>query len=147
MCPSTVVNILEMAAGDLGLRELDQRNQKKRSQKQAFIQRFMVAMFGGAALIGPMSIMTSSFTQHQSDHSVRSEISICNGLGPRCKRQCRKGCSGCYCCLCCCTCGTWGNWYDASFLELDWKIKGKAPGMYNNARDVGQDGWKSEKSF
>ena len=29
MCPSKVVNILEMAAGDLGLRKLDQRNREK----------------------------------------------------------------------------------------------------------------------
>ena len=29
MCPSKIVNILEMAAGDLGLRELDRRNREK----------------------------------------------------------------------------------------------------------------------
>ena len=37
MCPSRVANIPEMAAGDLGLRELDRRNREKISQKQAFI--------------------------------------------------------------------------------------------------------------
>ena len=58
MCPSKGVNILEMAAGNLGLRELDQRNREKRSQKQAFIQRIIMAIFGGAALIDPMLIMT-----------------------------------------------------------------------------------------
>lgn len=56
--PSEALRLLEATAGNLGFRELDQRGREERSQRQAFTQRVVMAMFGGAALIGPMLIMT-----------------------------------------------------------------------------------------
>lgn len=56
--PSRVLEVAEKTAGNLGFRELDQKGREERSQKQAFTERVVMAMFGGAALIGPMLIMT-----------------------------------------------------------------------------------------
>lgn len=44
--------------GKLGFRELDQKGREERSQRNAFTQRIVMAMFGGVALIGPMLVMT-----------------------------------------------------------------------------------------
>ena len=49
---------VEKEAGTLGFRELEQKGREQRSQRNAFTQRIVMAMFGGAALIGPMLIMT-----------------------------------------------------------------------------------------
>ena len=56
--PSLVLHSMENIVGNLGFRELDQRGRVERSQKQAFTQRVIMALSGGAALIGPMLIMT-----------------------------------------------------------------------------------------
>ncbi len=56
--PADTVRIMEKTAGELGFRELDQLGRLKRSQKNAFTERVVMAMFGGIALIGPMLIMT-----------------------------------------------------------------------------------------
>ena len=56
--PSLVLEFMEKTVGNLGFRELDQRGRVERSQKQVFTQRVAMAIFGGAALIGPMLIMT-----------------------------------------------------------------------------------------
>lgn len=55
---SVILDILSLTVGNLGFRELDQRGRELRSQKRAFTQRILMAMFGGIALIGPMLIMT-----------------------------------------------------------------------------------------
>ena len=55
---SWVLKYMEETAGNLGFRELDQKGREQRSQENAFTQRIIMAMFGGAALIGPMLIMT-----------------------------------------------------------------------------------------
>lgn len=55
---SMLVKYMEGTAGNLGFRELDQKGREQRSQENAFTQRIIMAMFGGAALIGPMLIMT-----------------------------------------------------------------------------------------
>lgn len=56
--PTNVVETMQLAAGNLGFRELDQRGRTLRAQKKAFTERVFMAMFGGVALIGPMLIMT-----------------------------------------------------------------------------------------
>ena len=58
LTPSEVLNFMERILGNLGFRELDQRGREERSQKRAFSQRIVMALFGGAAVIGPMLIMT-----------------------------------------------------------------------------------------
>ncbi len=55
---SMFMKYMEETAGDLGFRELDQKGRERRFQENAFTQRIIMAMFGGAALIGPMLIMT-----------------------------------------------------------------------------------------
>lgn len=49
---------MEKTVGNLGFRELDQKGREERSRKQAFTQRIVMALFGGAAVIGPMLVMT-----------------------------------------------------------------------------------------
>ena len=49
---------MEKTVGNLGFRELDQKGREERSRKQVFTQRIIMALFGGAAVIGPMLIMT-----------------------------------------------------------------------------------------
>lgn len=57
--PSTDLDDLaKKIAGNFGFRELDKRGRILRAQKKAFTGRILMAMFGGAALIGPMLIMT-----------------------------------------------------------------------------------------
>ena len=58
LTPSEVLNFMERILGNLGFRELDQRGREERSQKRAFSHRIVMALFGGAAVIGPMLIMT-----------------------------------------------------------------------------------------
>ena len=53
-----VLRSMENTVGNLGFRKLDQRGRIERSQKQAFTQRVVMTLFGGAALIGPMLVMT-----------------------------------------------------------------------------------------
>jgi hypothetical protein len=55
---SRYVNLLEKTTGNLGFRELDKKGRILRAQKKAFTERILMALFGGAALIGPMLIMT-----------------------------------------------------------------------------------------
>lgn len=56
--PSRMVEAVEATVGNMGLRELDQEGRVLREQKKAFAERGLMAIFGGAALIGPMLIMT-----------------------------------------------------------------------------------------
>ena len=58
MPPKDVLQLMEKTFGNLGFRELDQKGREERSQKNALIQRIIMALFGGIALIGPMLIMT-----------------------------------------------------------------------------------------
>ena len=73
---SHVGNVLEATGGDLGFRELDKKGREQRSKKQAFIQRIIMAMFGGLALIGPMLIMTL----HPSRNTSLITVSIATFL-------------------------------------------------------------------
>ena len=56
--PSEILKYMEKTVGNLGFRELDQKGREERSQKRAFTQRIVMALFGGAAVIAPMLIMT-----------------------------------------------------------------------------------------
>lgn len=56
--PSELLKYMEKTVGNLGFRELDQKGREERSRKQAFTQRIVMALFGGAAVIGPMLVMT-----------------------------------------------------------------------------------------
>ena len=56
--PQMAIEYLENNVGKLGFRELDQKGREERARKNAFTQRIIMAMYGGAALIGPMLIMT-----------------------------------------------------------------------------------------
>ena len=58
MPPSEILKYMEQTVGNVGFRELDQKGREERSQKRAFTQRIVMALFGGAAVIGPMLIMT-----------------------------------------------------------------------------------------
>ncbi|KAN0115486.1 hypothetical protein V8E51_005030 [Hyaloscypha variabilis] len=55
--PSKDVDLVEKITGNFGFRELDKRGRILRAQKKAFTGRILMALFGGAALIGPMLIM------------------------------------------------------------------------------------------
>ena len=57
LSPSRKLEYVELIAGNLGFRELDQQGRILRAQKKAFTERIIMAMFGGLALIGPMLIM------------------------------------------------------------------------------------------
>ena len=57
LSPSRKLEYVELTAGNLGFRELDQQGRILRAQKKAFTERIIMAMFGGLALIGPMLIM------------------------------------------------------------------------------------------
>ena len=74
--PSAYIERLETSTGRLGFRELDQKGREERSQKKAFTQRIIMAMFGGAALIGPMLIMTL----HPSRNTSLVTVSIATFL-------------------------------------------------------------------
>ncbi len=63
---SMFMKYMEETAGDLGFRELDQKGRERRFQENAFTQRIIMAMFGGAALIGPMLIMTIHLSKNTS---------------------------------------------------------------------------------
>jgi len=53
-----MVKAAEAATTNMGLRELDQESRALREEKRAFTERALMAMFGGAALISPVLIMT-----------------------------------------------------------------------------------------
>jgi VIT1/CCC1 family predicted Fe2+/Mn2+ transporter len=69
--PEDAVKIVENTTGNLWFRELDQRGRILRAQKKTFIQRIIMAMFGGVALVGPMLIMTL----HQSRNTSLITVS------------------------------------------------------------------------
>ena len=56
MATTSVLNYVEWAGGNMGLRELDQEGRLSRQRKRAFTERIVMAMFGGISLIGPMLI-------------------------------------------------------------------------------------------
>lgn len=56
--PSSMVDMMEIATGNLGFRELDQQGRLLREQKKAFTGRVAMALFGGVSLIVPMLVMT-----------------------------------------------------------------------------------------
>jgi hypothetical protein len=70
--PSAVIKAMELSAGNLGFRELDQQGRLLRAQKKALTERIIMAMFGGVALIGPMLIMTL----HQSKNTSLITVSV-----------------------------------------------------------------------
>jgi hypothetical protein len=72
LSPSRSVEVAERAAGNLGFRELDQKGRIQRERKKAFTGRVIMAMFGGAALIGPMLVMTL----HQSRNTSLITVSV-----------------------------------------------------------------------
>jgi hypothetical protein len=49
---------MQLTAGNLGFRELDQKGRVLRAWRKAFTERVLMAMFRGVALIGPMLVMT-----------------------------------------------------------------------------------------
>lgn len=55
--PSIALEFLDKTCGKLGFRELDQRGRLERAKRQAFVQRVLMGLFGGVALIGPVLIM------------------------------------------------------------------------------------------
>ncbi len=74
--PLVYLERLETSTGRLGFRELDQKGREERSRKKAFTQRIIMATFGGAALIGPMLIMTL----HPSRNTSLVTVSIATFL-------------------------------------------------------------------
>ncbi|KAM0797180.1 hypothetical protein BDR22DRAFT_785675, partial [Usnea florida] len=74
--PKDVLQLMEKTFGNLGFRELDQKGREERSQKNALTERIIMALFGGAALIGPMLIMTL----HQSRNTSLITASVATFL-------------------------------------------------------------------
>jgi hypothetical protein len=56
--PSRMVKAVEASAGNMDFRQLDREGRALREREKAFRERALMAMFRGAALIGPVLIMT-----------------------------------------------------------------------------------------